>query len=181
MTDAGSTPATFELQAAIVAAARGSGRAVLDAGRGQPNWIATTPRAAFFRLGELAVAEATHASTHELWGEVPPVAGIAERIRGALGADEGDRFLAVAIDFGTDALGFDADAWVHELVRGILGAGYPSPTRMLAHVERVLERYLVDIVGAAPGPPPGRTRSSAPRVARRRWRTCSSRCERTRS
>ena len=40
-----------------------------------------------------------------------------------------------------------------ELVRGVLGAGYPSPNRILRHVERVLEAYLVDMTGAEPGPP----------------------------
>ena len=80
-------PSTFELQAAIVAAARASGQPLLDAGRGQPNWLATEPRAGFFRLGELAVAEAAAASPHPLWGEAPPAAGIARRITDALDDD----------------------------------------------------------------------------------------------
>ena len=148
-------PSTFEMQAAIVAAARASGRPLLDAGRGQPNWLATEPRAGFFRLGELAVAEAAAASPHPLWGEVPPAAGIARRITDALAGDEGlgSRFLAAAIDFGVTELGFEPDAWVHELVRAILGAGYPTPTRMLHHLEQVMERYLVDVTGSEPGPP----------------------------
>ena len=36
---------------------------------------------------------------------------------------------------------------------GILGAGYPTPTRMLHHLEQVMERYLVDVTGSDPGPP----------------------------
>jgi aspartate 4-decarboxylase len=153
--DAAALPATVELQAAIVAAARASGRPLLDAGRGQPNWLATEPRAGFFRLGALAVAEAAAASPHPLWGESPPAAGIARRITDAnAGEDDiGSRFLAAAIDFGIEELGFEPDAWVHELVRGILGAGYPMPTRMLHHLEVVMERYLVDVTGSDPGPP----------------------------
>ena len=114
-------PSTFELQAAIVAAARASGRPLLDAGRGQPNWLATEPRAGFFRLGELAVAEAAAASPHPLWGEAPPAAGIARRHRRAPSPAtraSAARFLAAAVDFGIDELGFEPDAWVHELVRG---------------------------------------------------------------
>ena len=34
----------------------------------------------------------------------------------------------------------------------VLGAGYPSPTRMLTHLEQVVERYLVD---GRPAPAPG--------------------------
>jgi aspartate 4-decarboxylase len=148
-------PSTFELQAAIVAAAVTSGHPVLDAGRGQPNWLATTPRAAFFTLGQLAVAEAAAAGPNDLWGQTPATAGIADRLQAALDAAPGDgaTFLTAAIRFGIDELGFDPDAWVGELVRGVLGAGYPSPTRMLTHVEQVLERYLVAVTGVDPGPP----------------------------
>jgi aspartate 4-decarboxylase len=69
-------PATFELQAAIVAEARASGRPVLDCGRGQPNWLATEPRAGFFALGAFAVDEAAAAVVDEPWGEAPSGAGI---------------------------------------------------------------------------------------------------------
>jgi aspartate 4-decarboxylase len=149
-------PSSFELQAAIVAAARESGRPVLDCGRGQPNWLATAPRAGYFALGGFAVDEAAAASTHRRWGESPAVDGIAGRLATRLADDPGPgaRFLEEAVRFGTDELGFDPDPWVHELVGAILGAGYPSPTRMLVHLERVLERYLVVACGLdidAPG------------------------------
>jgi aspartate 4-decarboxylase len=146
-------PSAFELQAVIVATAAASGRPVLDAGRGQPNWLATTPRAAFFALGAFAVAEAAAASASDLWGQAPPAAGIAARLRAALDADPSpaSTLLADAIDFGVTELGFDADAWVDELVRGVLGAGYPSPTRMLRQIEQVVERYLVAVTGVEAG------------------------------
>src|SRR3954447_18633622 len=97
-------PSTFEMQAAIVAAARASGQPLLDAGRGQPNWLATEPRAGFFRLREVAVAEAAAPSPHPLWGEAPAAAGIARRITDAIDGDDslGSRFLAAAIDYGVD-------------------------------------------------------------------------------
>ena len=43
-------PNSYELQAAVGAAARASGHPVLDAGRGRPNWTVTAPRDGFFRL-----------------------------------------------------------------------------------------------------------------------------------
>ncbi len=148
-----------ELQVAVGAAARASGLPVLDAGRGQPNWTVTTPRAGFFRLGAFAVAAAAQNSAlvepDPHWGAAPRADGIAERLATALADDPapGARFLLAAVSFARDELGFAADPWVAELVRGVLGAGYPSPNRMLRHVERVLEAYLVDMTGAAAGPP----------------------------
>ncbi|WP_407342739.1 bifunctional aspartate transaminase/aspartate 4-decarboxylase [Pengzhenrongella phosphoraccumulans] len=145
----------YELQAAIAAAAAASGRPVLDAGRGQPNWLATAPRDAAFLLGRFAVAESISASTHPDWGMTPSVSGIAARLTEYLRAEEspGASFLAGALDHGVVTFGFEPDAWVHELVRATLGDGYPSPNRILAHIERVLERYLVEVTGAEDAPP----------------------------
>jgi aspartate 4-decarboxylase len=140
----------FELQAAIAAAAAGSGRPVLDAGRGQPNWLATDPRDAAFVLGRFAVAEATAASDHPEWGMTPAAAGIANRLAAVVASDgsAGAALLGRAVDYGVATFGFDPDPWVHELVRAVLGDGYPSPNRMLRHIERVMERYLTEVTGA---------------------------------
>ena len=40
-------------------------------------------------------------------------------------------------------LGFDADAFVHELTDSIIGDNYPVPDRMLTHCERIVHEYLV--------------------------------------
>ncbi|WP_404389215.1 hypothetical protein [Humibacillus xanthopallidus] len=117
-----------ELQARVVAAARASGRPLLDAGRGQPNWTATLPRAGFFRLGAFAVEESGRLSSHDRWGELPPPEGLHGRLVQTLIADgsEGAAFLADALAYAVSELGFEADAFVHELVRAVLGAGYPA-------------------------------------------------------
>lgn len=137
----------FALQSRIGAAARGSGRPVVDAGRGQPNWTVTEPRAAFFRLGLFATQEADRHSTTGVWGEMPPAAGIHDRLLADLAedvrTDKGAAFLGSAVEFALAELGFDADTWVHQLVRSVLGFGYPSPNRMQPHLERVAERYIV--------------------------------------
>lgn len=131
-------------------AAIGSGHPILNAGRGQPNWIASTPREAFFLLGRFAVAEATTASPHPEWGVTPARSGIADRLTTWLEGDSsgGAAFVASAVAYGEDKFGFDPDEWVFELVRGVLGDGYPSPNRMLTHIEKVIERYLLAAVGA---------------------------------
>jgi aspartate 4-decarboxylase len=52
----------FELKDLLIKAAKKSSDAsatmMLNAGRGNPNWIATTPREAFFLLGKFALSEA---------------------------------------------------------------------------------------------------------------------------
>ncbi|MGR5469591.1 bifunctional aspartate transaminase/aspartate 4-decarboxylase, partial [Vibrio astriarenae] len=49
----------FELKDKLIEVAQAvPDRALLDAGRGNPNFLATLPRKAFIRLGEFAVAEA---------------------------------------------------------------------------------------------------------------------------
>ena len=44
--------------------ARNSNSAFLNAGRGNPNWIATRPREAFFALGQFAITEAKRVMDH---------------------------------------------------------------------------------------------------------------------
>ena len=39
-------------------------------------------------------------------------------------------------------LGFDADAFVHELTDAVIGDNYPEPDRILVHAEQVVQRYL---------------------------------------
>lgn len=49
----------FELKDVLISVASGkSNRIMLNAGRGNPNFLATTPRQAFFQLGLFATAEA---------------------------------------------------------------------------------------------------------------------------
>ncbi|GMA58362.1 hypothetical protein GCM10025858_28650 [Alicyclobacillus sacchari] len=51
----------FEFRHELIKLARGhqrkSAKAMLDAGRGNPNWVAAAPREAFFALGQFAMQE----------------------------------------------------------------------------------------------------------------------------
>ncbi len=120
---------------------------LLNAGRGNPNWIATTPREAFFLLGHFALAESRRTwRGHEPdFGGMPAAEGIAERLHAfldAVGPGAGAELLRRSVEYGTTTLGFDADAFVHELTDAAIGDNYPEPDRMLAHAERVVRRYL---------------------------------------
>ncbi len=117
---------------------------LLDAGRGNPNWIATAPREAFFVLGTFALAEARRTWDEPGLAGAPSADGIAARFRAWAETDStraGITLLLEIVDYGI-ALGFDPDAWVYELVDGILGDHYPGPDRMLAHAEQVVREYL---------------------------------------
>src|SRR4051812_17501599 len=140
----------FEIKTVLVrlaaASARRSGARLLDAGRGNPNWVATTPRDAFFLLGEFALAESRRVWDEPDLGGVPAKDGIADRLREFLaGADDrrGASLLRGALAYG-ESLGFDGDAFVYELTDGIVGDHYPGPDRIAVHVEQILREYVAD-------------------------------------
>jgi aspartate 4-decarboxylase len=117
----------------------------LNAGRGNPNWIAATPREAFFLLGQFALSEARRARDEGSLAGMPPSTGTAGRLRAHLDAgasSAGADLLRRSLDYGTSELRFDADAFAHELVDAIIGDNYPEPDRMLMHAERVVHRFL---------------------------------------
>jgi aspartate 4-decarboxylase len=119
-------------------------RSFLNAGRGNPNWVATVPREAFFLLGQFALCESKRVWDEPGLGGMPHAPGCAARLRVFLsnsGPGEGAALLRSIAD-GSEKLGFDADAFVHELVDSITGDNYPVPDRMLVHTEKVVHRYL---------------------------------------
>jgi aspartate 4-decarboxylase len=127
-------------------AAEASARAYLNAGRGNPNWIATEPREAFFLLGQFAIVESKRVlDLPPGVGGMPKAAGSADRLAAWLGkhADmPGAGFLAALVPWAVKKFGFDADKFVHELVDSIIGDNYPVPDRMLVHNEQIVHEYL---------------------------------------
>lgn len=120
--------------------------AMLNAGRGNPNWIAATPREAFFTLGQFAIEETRNAWKDKDLAGMPHKEGIARRFKAYLEKHPeapGICLLEKILDHGTKNLGFNPDAWIHELVDGIIGDNYPVPDRMLKHLEQVVHAYLI--------------------------------------
>lgn len=140
----------FELKDKLINLAedsrRGSTHSLLDAGRGNPNWIAATPREAFFTFGQFAVSE-----SRRVWDEgdlagMPRKEGIAVRFREYVKNNPeapGIELLWKMINYGVTVKCFNADDWIYELVDGIIGDNYPRPDRMLRHVELVVNDYLI--------------------------------------
>jgi aspartate 4-decarboxylase len=149
----------FELKDKLIdraqAGTRRSTAQFLNAGRGNPNWICTTPREAFATLLHFALEESKRVWDAPDLGGMPDRAGIAKRFTDFLdrnGNAGGTKLLREAVDYAVSQLKFDADAFVHELTDGITGDMYPVPDRMLICAERIVHEYLVQEMCA--GRPP---------------------------
>lgn len=140
----------FEIKDELINLAKATSKATqsafLNAGRGNPNWIATTPREGFFLLGQFAVIESKRVMEHPAGiGGMPQASGVAARFEAWLGKHSdmpGAGFLSAMTKFAVKKFGFDGDAFVHELVDSIIGDNYPVPDRMLVHNERIVQEYL---------------------------------------
>jgi aspartate 4-decarboxylase len=150
----------FEIKDELIKLAKKTSRttqsAFLNAGRGNPNWIATTPREGFFLLGQFAVTESKRVMEHPAGiGGMPQPQGIAGRFEAWLAkhADmPGASFLSAMVPFAVKTFGFEPDAFVHELVDSIIGDNYPVPDRMLVHNERIVHEYLMWAMCGEPRP-----------------------------
>lgn len=150
----------FEIKDELIKLAKSTSRtaqsAFLNAGRGNPNWLATEPRNGFFLLGQFAVTESKRVMEHPAGlGGMPEAKGIAHRFKVWLGkhADmPGATFLSAMLPFAVQKFGFEPDALVHELVNSIIGDNYPVPDRMLLHNERIVHEYLMWAMCGNPRP-----------------------------
>ena len=121
---------------------------VLNAGRGNPNFLNTTVREAFSCLNSFAseLAEKT-GPTRDL-GFRPEKKGIAEQFDQYLSnrcAGKPGIFLKKAVVYAEKMLGIDPDDLVFELADAALGDFYPNPPRMLRNTEKVVAAYLYRI------------------------------------
>jgi aspartate 4-decarboxylase len=139
----------FELKNKLIDLAeessRKAARTMLNAGRGNPNWIATTPRSAFFALGSFALQESKSVWDRPDLGGMPKRDGITKRFEQYATANPSPAvdFLQRAVKYATEKLALDADAFLYELVDGIIGDQYPGPDRMLVHAEKIVHEYLL--------------------------------------
>ncbi len=141
----------FELKDNLIRLAeeedRRSTHTMLNAGRGNPNWIATTPREAFFALGRFGLAECRRKMDLPLGlAGIPQKNGIGKRFETFLkenAATAGVQLLADIYRYGLEKHRFEADAWALELAEGVVGDQYPTPDRMLNCTERIVHDYLI--------------------------------------
>ncbi len=143
----------FELKDELIKAAgggaveRAANASMLNAGRGNPNFLATIPRHGFWQLGLFAMRESERSFAYmpEGVGGFPKREGLTERFelflrdnRGVPGID----FLGGAVSYVRDQLGLSAGDFLYEMCEGILASNYPVPDRMLKLSEVIVGQYL---------------------------------------
>jgi len=109
----------FELKDHLIALAgenlKQAATTMLNAGRGNPNWIATTPREAFFLLGQFGLKESRRSwDEYDALGGTPSLHGIASRLDRFLDDhehehDDGASFLRRAAKYATGRFGISLD------------------------------------------------------------------------
>ncbi|MDP5219494.1 bifunctional aspartate transaminase/aspartate 4-decarboxylase [Ruegeria sp. 2205SS24-7] len=147
----------FELKDKLIEiASSDADRMMLNAGRGNPNFLATLPRRAFLRLGEFAMQEAerSYSYLNSGFGGLPDADGIVQRFDAFSNhndSDPGVTFIQSAISYVRDQLGLDRKAFLSEAVGAFLGCNYPVPPRMLSHAEEIVKAYIAqEMYGPVP-------------------------------
>lgn len=145
----------FELKDALIQVARQSDRLMLNAGRGNPNFLATTPRHGFFQFGQFAMTEAERSYIYmEGVGGFPQREGIEARFEiyaKAHAGAPGVRFIESAVSYVRDQLGLSAGDFIYEMCEAILGCNYPVPDRMLRLSETIVGQYIHrEMIGTHP-------------------------------
>ena len=143
----------FEFKNQLINLAKGekrkSSRTLLDAGRGNPNWTAATPREAFFTFGQFAISECRRVWSKDSLAGMPHKGGITNRLAKYITKNNdapGVELIRKLINYAAIELSFNVDDFVYELTDGIIGDNYPFPDRILPHVERVIHDYLISIL-----------------------------------
>lgn len=140
----------FELKNELIKLARENpaknGAGFLNAGRGDPNWVATTPRQAFSQFNLFAIEESSR-TIEDLpnLGGIPDKTAIAKRFDEYLSRhsnEPGIDFLRNVFNYAYSELHFNADDFVGEMVDAVLGDRYPEPDRILPHIEKIVRQYL---------------------------------------
>lgn len=119
---------------------------MLNAGRGNPNWIATVPREAFFLLGRFGIEESKRTfEMAEGVAGIPQKEGIAQRFEQFLKEHDGEpgaELLKGTYNYMLMEHAAAPNELVHEWAEGVVGDQYPVPDRILKYTEQIVQSYL---------------------------------------
>jgi len=136
----------FELKNKLISMAQTSReRIMLNAGRGNPNWVAIAPREGFFQFGMFALSESQRSPHRPGLGTVAQKEGLSERFKDFLAKNAGSpgvAFLDSAFSYVCKELKIDGDNFLNEMVDAVLGDHYPTPDRMLTLCETIVHKYF---------------------------------------
>ena len=138
----------FELKNFLISAASHHGeQLLLNAGRGNPNFLATVPRHGYHQFGLFAMSEAERSFSYmpEGVGGFPDRDGIEARfdIFTSQRRDvPGIEFIRNSVSYVRDQLGLSAADFIYEMSEALLGCMYPVPDRMLKMSEKIVAQYI---------------------------------------
>jgi aspartate 4-decarboxylase len=136
----------FEVKNKLIAmAGDNSERMMLNAGRGNPNWVALEPRHAFIEMNAFAMQESERHIFHPNIGGTPQEEGIVDRFNAYLekrGNAPGINMLKKSLVYIEQEAELEPANFITEMADAILGDHYPVPDRMLLCSERIVGRYL---------------------------------------
>lgn len=142
----------FELKNKLISMAQSnSERMMLNAGRGNPNWIAVEPREAFFQLGLFAMDESKRHELRPGFGSPAEKRGLVTRFNAFVKKNAkkpGVAFLKKAVAYARKELKMEPAEFISEIVDAMLGDHYPTPDRILEFNEKAVHPYLMkEILG----------------------------------
>jgi aspartate 4-decarboxylase len=129
-------------------------RMMLNAGRGNPNFLATHARHAFLRIGDFALKESERSYSYlsQRFGGMPETQGIVERFDAYALHNEsspGIDFIRAVLSVAYDHLGIKKAELLHEMCEAFLGCNYPVPPKMLPLCRDIVKVYLSNQLCAA--------------------------------
>ena len=136
----------FELKNKLISMAQSNTeRMMLNAGRGNPNWIAVEPREGFFQLGLFAMEESKRHILRPGFGGPAEQDGIKKRFDTFLAKNAeipGIKFLKETVNYAHKELKIEPADFLGQIVDAILGDHYPTPDRILDFNEKAVHKYL---------------------------------------
>ena len=151
----------FEIKNILISKAENScsksGCSVLNAGRGNPNFLNTEVRKSFSLLTLFAADLAQKGSNSKDIGYRRTKDGMAKTLQRFLAKHQdapGGKFLTSAVNYALKNVDMDGDELVFQLVDGIQADFYPDPPRIFPVTEAIVRKYL-DRVVFSEAPPKG--------------------------
>lgn len=148
----------FELKNFLVDAASRRGEdLLLNAGRGNPNFLATEARHGYHQFGLFALSESERSFSYlnEGVGGFPQHEGLENRFDFFTSQRlnvPGVKFIRRAVSYVRDQLGIPAADFIYEMSEGVLGCMYPTPDRMLKLSEKIVGQYIrQEMINEYPG------------------------------
>ena len=129
---------------------KGKDEKILNAGRGNPNFLNTTVRNAFSLLCHFSTEEANTLAQIKDLGCRPLKKGLYEKLVHYVEIQDQSNdevaLLKNSIDYAINKYKFDKDEFVYEMVDAALGDYYPMPSRIFPCMEKIVIDYLAKVL-----------------------------------